>query len=129
VYRDAMIDHVSIGVRDLERSKRFYEAVLGELGHRVLIQRETTVGFGKTYPEFWLNSRPTMVVDADSGTHVCLRARSLEVVEAFYRTALAYGASAEGAPGLRPEYHASYFAAFVRDPDLNRLEVVTFVQV
>src|SRR4051794_20557720 len=123
-----MIDHVSIGVRDLVGSRRFYEAVLGELGHRVLIERETTIGFGKNYPEFWLNLRPAMVVDADSGTHVCLRASSKEVVEAFYRAALAQGASPDGAPGLRPEYHRAYFAAFVRDADLNRIEVVTFVQ-
>ena len=122
-----MIDHVSIGVRDLDRSLRFYEAVLGELGHRVLMKRPTTVGFGKNYPEFWLNLRPNMTPDADSGTHVCLRAKSSEVVEAFYRTALANGATTDGPPGYRPEYHATYFAAFVRDLDANRIEVVTFV--
>jgi catechol 2,3-dioxygenase-like lactoylglutathione lyase family enzyme len=123
-----MIDHVSIGVRNLERSKRFYEVVLGALDHRVLIEREQTIGFGKKYPEFWLNLRPKMVIDSDSGTHVCLRARSSEAVEAFHRCALAEGASSDGPPGLRPEYHATYFAAFVRDFDSNRIEVVTFVQ-
>ena len=54
--------------------------------------------------------------------------QELALVEAFYRTALAQGASPDGAPGLRPEYHTTYFAAFVRDADLNRIEVVTFVQ-
>lgn len=122
-----MIDHVSIAVRDLQRSTALYEALLAPLGHRLLTQHATTVGFGKKYPELWLNLRPAMVPDADSGMHLCLRARSPEHVQAFYAAALQHGAHADGAPGLRPEYHASYYAAFIRDHDLNRVEVVTFV--
>jgi catechol 2,3-dioxygenase-like lactoylglutathione lyase family enzyme len=121
-----MIDHVSLGVRDLARSTAFYEEVLREIGHRIIMKHETTVGFGKNYPEFWLNLRPAMT-PVDSGVHVCLRAASTTVVDAFHRTALALGATTDGSPGMRPEYHASYYAAFIRDFDLNRVEVVTFV--
>jgi catechol 2,3-dioxygenase-like lactoylglutathione lyase family enzyme len=70
-----MIDHVSIAVRDLAASAAFYEAVLASLGHARLIERPHTIGFGKRYPEFWLNHRPGMAaVAADTGVHVCLRA-------------------------------------------------------
>ena len=124
-----MIDHVSIGVRDLARSTALYEPMLGALGHTKLIARPSTVGFGKQYPEFWLNARPNLTLNADSGVHVCLRAASAETVESFYRNALAAGASVDGPPGMRPEYHARYFAAFVRDFDQNLIEVVTFVDV
>ena len=71
-----MIDHVSIAVRDLAASARFYEAVLATLGYAKLADRPATIGFGKKYPEFWLNERRNMTpVDADSGAHICLRAR------------------------------------------------------
>ena len=122
-----MIDHVSIGVRDLARSTALFEAMLGALGHTKLIERASTVGFGKQYPELWLNARPSLTLNRDSGVHVCLRARDTATVEDFYRRALAAGASGDGPPGLRPEYHARYFAAFVRDFDQNLVEVVTFV--
>lgn len=122
-----MIDHVSIGVRDLKRSAELYTAALLPLGHLALTSRETTIGFGKKYPELWLNHRPGLSWPADSGMHVCLRASSIEAVQGFFEAALAAGARADGAPGLRPEYHAQYYAAFVRDLDENLIEVVTFV--
>ena len=122
-----MIDHISIGVTDLERASSFYEQVLNPLGQVKLISKPGTVGFGKNYPEFWLNARSGRLPGADSGFHVCLRARSAEAVKAFYAAALAAGASPDGEPGFRPQYTASYFAAFIRDADGNRIEVVTFV--
>jgi catechol 2,3-dioxygenase-like lactoylglutathione lyase family enzyme len=122
-----MIDHVSLGVRDLARSAELYERAFAALGYQKLVVRERTVGFGKKYPELWLNHRPALVANGDSGTHVCLRAQTSEQVEAFYRAALAAGARGDGPPGLRPEYHAHYVAAFVRDFEENLLEVVTFV--
>ncbi|MBL29534.1 MAG: lyase [Rhodospirillaceae bacterium] len=122
-----MIDHVSIVVGDLSTAARFYDAVLAPLGHTRLVERETTVGFGKRYPEFWINLRSGAAAPSD-GFHVCLRARSPEAVRAFHAAALTEGGTDDGAPGFRPEYHASYFAAFVRDPDGNRIEVVTFVR-
>jgi len=123
-----MIDHVSIAVRDLAAGARFYSAVLATLGHAKLVTRPNTVGFGKTYPEFWLNLRPAMGgVDADTGVHVCLRARSTEAVDEFHRRALAAGGVCDGAPGVRPHRTGGYYAAFVRDLDGNRIEAVTFV--
>jgi len=123
-----MIDHVSLGVRDLAHGAAFYEAVLAEIGFEKLESRAETVGFGKRYPEFWLNARPGMgEVPAESGTHVCLRTREAAQVDGFHRAALAAGAVSDGAPGPRPEFGEGYYAAFIRDPDGNRIEVVTFL--
>ena len=122
-----MIDHVSIGVRDLDQATRFYEPVLGAIGLAKLVVRPATVGFGKRYPEFWLNLRPALV-PADNGVHVCLRASSTALVDAFHAAALGAGGSSDGAPGLRPHERLSgYYAAFIRDVDGNRIEAVTFV--
>jgi catechol 2,3-dioxygenase-like lactoylglutathione lyase family enzyme len=124
-----MIDHVSIAVRDLDRAARFYEAVLATIGYSRMIARPTTIGFGKKYPDFWINARPKMAApDADSGVHVCLRAPDTRSVDAFHAAALASGGTTDGPPGPRPEYTPGYYAAFVLDPDGNRIEVVTFVQ-
>lgn len=122
-----MIDHVSLGVRDLARSTQLYETALAALGHAKLISRTNTVGFGKKYPEFWLNHRPSLVPSADHGSHVCMRASSVAQVESFYASAIAAGARGDGAPGVRPEYHEVYFAAFIRDFDEHLVEVVTFL--
>jgi len=122
-----MIDHVSIAVRDLAAGGRFYEAVLAAIGYTKLVVRPTTIGFGKKYPDFWLNERRAMTpADPDSGAHVCLRAPSVEAVQAFHAAAVAGGGTSDGAPGPRPEYAAGYYAAFVRDPEGNKIEVVTF---
>lgn len=124
-----MIDHVSIAVRDLAGSAAFYEAVLATIGQARLIERPHTVGFGKRYPEFWLNHRPAMAAVApDTGVHVCLRAPSTQAVEAFHRTALALGATCDGPPGPREHRTGAYYAAFIRDRDGNRIEAVTFVE-
>jgi catechol 2,3-dioxygenase-like lactoylglutathione lyase family enzyme len=123
-----VIDHVSLGVADLERATRFYEAVLGTLGFAKLEVRPATIGFGKRYAEFWLNDRPAMaLVAADTGAHVCVRARDTAVVDAFHDAALAAGGSSDGAPGLRGQHGRGYYAAFVRDLDGNRVEAVTFL--
>ena len=122
-----MIDHVSVGVSDLERSARFYEAALVPLGLSRLVTRPTTIGFGKAYPEFWINLRAGMAqVAPDNGVHVCLRAKSTGEVDAFHAAALKAGGRSDGAPGLRPHDRVRYYAAFIVDPDGNRIEVVTF---
>ena len=124
-----MIDHVSVSVRDLDASARFYDNVLAAIGLEPLRVKDGTVGYGKGHPEFWINGRPDMSpVDADSGVHICLRAESPAHVQAFYDAALAAGGVDDGPPGKRPEYNDAYYAAFVRDPDGNRIEVVTFVK-
>jgi catechol 2,3-dioxygenase-like lactoylglutathione lyase family enzyme len=122
-----MIDHVSFGVRDLARCKAFYAAALAPLGLTCLVERPRSIGFGKRYPELWINLREGMVpVPADTGTHVCLRAPSEDAVRAFHVAALAAGGSDDGAPGSRQAAMTTYFAAFVRDPDGNRLEAACF---
>ena len=123
-----MIDHASVAVRDLAASTAFYEQVLATLGYRKLVVRPGTVGFGKTYPELWLNHRPEMAQPAtDSGSHLALRARGTDAVEAFHRAALAAGGTCDGPPGLRAGDSEGYYAAFIRDPDGNRIEAVTFL--
>jgi catechol 2,3-dioxygenase-like lactoylglutathione lyase family enzyme len=122
-----MIDHISLGVADLDRAARFYEPVLAALGLSRLVTRPGTVGFGKSYPEFWINLRTGMAkVPAESGTHICLRARTTAEVDAFHAAALAAGGTSDGAPGLRPHDRVKYYAAFVLDLDGHRVEAVTF---
>src|ERR1700760_1159349 len=122
-----MIDHVSIGVSDLERSARFYEMTLVTLGFTRLVTRPATIGFGRSYPEFWINLRPGMTpVAPDSGCHICLRAKSTAEVHAFHDAALNAGGNSDGAPGPRPHERVQYYAAFIRVPDGNRIEAVTF---
>jgi catechol 2,3-dioxygenase-like lactoylglutathione lyase family enzyme len=124
-----MIDHVSVAVRDLVLSTRFYEAVLSTLGFTKLEERAATVGFGKTYAEFWINRRADRTpAAATDGAHVCFRARSPAMVDAFHAAALAAGGTDDGAPALRPQHGDGYYAAFIRDPDGNRVEAVSFVK-
>jgi len=123
-----MIDHVSIPVKDLEFSSRFYESILSQIGYSRLVAKDGTVGFGKKYADFWLNHRPKISSSStNDGFHVCLRALSIQQVEGFFKTAISLGAKSDGMPGFREQYHDSYFAAFVIDHDGNKIEVVTFV--
>ncbi len=122
-----MIDHISIAVSDLERSRRFYTDVLATIGLSQIVLKKTTIGFGKIYPEFWINLRCGMVpIGHDSGIHICLRAPSKDAVEAFFDAAIKSGGSAEAEPRIWPEYNERYFAAFIRDPDGNRIEAGLF---
>jgi catechol 2,3-dioxygenase-like lactoylglutathione lyase family enzyme len=121
-----MIDHVSIAVADLQKSAAFYAAVLEPLGYRKIADRPASVGFGKAYPEFWLNARPEGAAAAsDTGAHICLRARSIETVREFHARALANGGRDDGAPGPRKGEMTDYFGAFIRDPDGNKIEAMT----
>tara|TARA_R110000868_G_scaffold155417_1_gene381870 strand:+ start:1225 stop:1599 length:375 start_codon:yes stop_codon:yes gene_type:complete len=122
-----MIDHVSIAVSDLVRSAAFYDAVLAPLGFTRLAEREHTIGFGKKYPEFWLNLRPGMEpVPEETGIHICLRASSRDTVDAFHAAALKLGGRDDGAPDDRQAQMTTYYGAFIRDPDGNKIEAVTF---
>jgi catechol 2,3-dioxygenase-like lactoylglutathione lyase family enzyme len=124
-----VIDHVSICVRDLKRATRFYETVLATIGYKKLRDEPSTVGFGKRYPEFWINARPGMSpLPLDSGSHVAVRAPSAQTVDAFHAAALAAGGICDGAPGRRTQYGPAYYAAFICDPDGNRIEAVTFLE-
>lgn len=122
-----MIDHVSIAVSDLAAMTRFYEALLATLGYAKLVTRPATIGFGKKYPELWLNERRGMTrADPDSGNHICLRASSVDAVQAFHAAALQGGGTSDGAPGPRWGHVAGYYAAFILDPEGNKIEAATF---
>jgi catechol 2,3-dioxygenase-like lactoylglutathione lyase family enzyme len=119
-----MINHLSIGVRDLARAKRFYDAALAPLGLQRLSDGETFAGYGKDgQSALWLlqSSKP-VPPDADSGLHICLDAPSRAGVDAFHAAALMAGGGDNGAPGIRTAYGDNYYAAFVVDPDGYRLE-------
>ncbi len=123
-----MIDHVSIAVKNLNTASEFYSRALEPIGLRLLVERLGSIGYGKNYPELWLNERPQMLRQpANSGMHICLRARTVEEVDAFHSAAVAVGGSSESEPALRPHDRVAYYAAFVADLDGNRIEVVTFL--
>ena len=122
-----MIDHISFAVSDIGVSRAFYEATLGPLGYRVMVDRGVSVGFGKTHPEVWINLREGLApIPEDTGIHICLRARSETAVEEFFDAALAKGGKSGGDPGPRTAALTPYYAAFVFDPDGNKLEAATF---
>lgn len=122
-----MIDHVSVGVSDLAASVAFYDKVLAPLGLVRVAERDGSVAFGKTYPEFWLNRRADMeVAQRNSGCHICLRAPTADAVTAFHDTAIACGGRGDGEPGDRQGVVTIYFGAFVRDLDGNKIEAATF---
>jgi len=118
-----MIDHLSIGVRDVARAKRFYDAVLAPLGYTCLSAGESSLGYGKASAVLWVNvaERP-VPADPKSGLHVCFAAPTRKSVDAFHAAALAAGGKDNGEPGLRADYGDSYYAAFVVDPDGYRIE-------
>ena len=121
-----MIDHVSFGVRDLARSRRFYDAALAPLGYGCLHASDSALGYGSGQPALWLTSTQTPVVaDPGSGLHVCFAAPNRTAVQAFHEAGVTSGGADNGGPGVRPEYSADYFAAFVVDPDGYRIEAYT----
>ncbi len=122
-----MIDHISVGVSDLKRSARFYDATLAARGLPRLVTLHRTIGFRKAYPEFWINLREAMpYVAPESGVHICLRAKTTAEVDVFHAAALVAGGASDGAPSLRPHDRVRYYAAFVVDPDGNRIETGRF---
>jgi catechol 2,3-dioxygenase-like lactoylglutathione lyase family enzyme len=122
-----MIDHVSVPVRDLAAGAAFYERLLAPLGYTRMINRPATIGFGKKYPEFWINLRVDMPpIPADTGTHICLRASSEDAVRAFHAIALEHGGQSDGEPGPRQAALTTYYGAFIKDPDGNKIEAVSF---
>ena len=125
-----MIDHISIAVSDLARSAAFYEGVLEPVGLVKLVDfAPTRIGFGKKYPEFWLNLREGLVPQPEmTGIHICLRVPSEEAVRQFHAAALARTGRTAGDPGPRQGAFTTYFGAFIFDPDGNKIEAVYFPQ-
>jgi catechol 2,3-dioxygenase-like lactoylglutathione lyase family enzyme len=125
-----VIDHVSLAVGDLARSVAFYGRVLAPLGLVPLVDRApASVGFGKKYPEFWLNARGGLAPQPENtGTHICLRAPGEAAVRDFHALALAHGGRSAGEPGPRQAAFTTYFGAFILDPDGNKIEAVYFAK-
>jgi|SRR6266850_4310023 len=118
-----MIQHVSIGVRNISAAKEFYDAALAPLGYTSLRARETWAGYGKDRVEFSIRlTENPVVADPKSGLHFCFLAPTRKSVEAFHSAALAKGGRDNGKPGLRRDYAPNYYAAFVIDLDGYRLE-------
>jgi len=119
-----MLNHVSVGVRDLARASRFYDAALGALGYKRTMSEDFGNAWGLAWPEFWAQHALEGESAPGNGIHVAFTAASRKAVDAFHAAALAAGGSDAGAPGLRPDYTPDYYAAFVRDPEGNKLEAV-----
>jgi catechol 2,3-dioxygenase-like lactoylglutathione lyase family enzyme len=120
-----MLDHVSIGVRDIGKSKAFYDAALAPLGYRRLSDGDDSLGYGKDAVAVWLSVTDSPVRDdPKSGLHFAFVAPDREAVLRFHAAALAAGGRDNGKPGLRPDYGEGYYAAYVVDPDGYRLEAL-----
>jgi catechol 2,3-dioxygenase-like lactoylglutathione lyase family enzyme len=118
-----VINHVSIGVRELGRTKRFYDAALRPLGYTCLSEGAESLGYGQDRAAFWISATNHPVpADERSGLHFCFTAPTRASVNDFHTAALAAGGRDNGKPGLRTEYGPNYYAAFVIDPDGYRLE-------
>jgi catechol 2,3-dioxygenase-like lactoylglutathione lyase family enzyme len=125
-----LLDHVSIAVRDLARAKPFYRAVMAALGAPEAYDEPRAIGFGtRNAPGDDAHSYLSVFESADAQPsarrHVCLRAASAARVRACHAAGPAAGGTSHGAPALRPHYHAHYYAAFLRDPEGNAIELVT----
>ena len=122
-----MIDHTGIYVKDIATSCKFYDAALAPLGYTRAVDFEMAgahvVGYADASgkPDYWIIQEGA----ASSRVHTSFVAQDRAQVQQFYDAALANGGKDNGAPGLRPEYAATYYAAFAHDPDGNNIEVVT----
>lgn len=126
-----MMDHVSVGVSDLEKARQFYDPVLKALGYDRVMDVDVpglglvAHGYGKDGdPEFWIGKPEKCDASANrtGGNHFAFAARSRAHVRAFHEAVLANGGEDNGAPGLRPQYHPDYYGAFAFDPDGNKIE-------
>jgi len=114
-----MIDHVGVSVSDYARSRKFFESALAPLGYSLIMEFGEVAGFGVPgRPDFWISA------GSGSPVHVAIASEDRATVDAFYRAAIAAGGRDNGGPGLRPQYHPSYYGAFVLDPDGNNIEAV-----
>ncbi len=118
-----MFDHVSIGVADITRSRKFYDAALKPLGFTLLSDGESSLGYGEKAVQLWLGATGKPVkADMESGLHFCFLAKDRAAVDAFHAAALKAGGKDNGKPGVRADYGPKYYAAFAIDPDGYRIE-------
>ncbi len=118
-----MFDHASIGVSDIKRAGKFYDAALGPLGYTRLSDGEESLGYGDKEVALWVLAvaRPVKP-DMESGLHFCFIAKDRKAVDAFHAAALKAGAKDHGKPGVRADYGPKYYAAYAIDPDGYRIE-------
>ena len=114
-----MIHHVSVEVSDLEASGRFYDSLLGALGWRRHRDDDEVIAWGIVRPVFF----SSLCDGRAGGGHVCFTASGISAVKAAWEGGVGAGGTDEGPPGPRPEYGGSYYSAYLRDPDGNRVEV------
>jgi catechol 2,3-dioxygenase-like lactoylglutathione lyase family enzyme len=121
-----LLDHLSIPVSDLDRSGPFYDAVLGALGVAREWRRDDRIRYGgRGAPgETFVSIVHDPGAPASGGAHWAFRAPDRAAVDAFHAAGLAAGGADDGPPGPRPAYHETYYGAFLRDPDGNRVEAV-----
>lgn len=121
-----MFSHVTLGTNDFPRAERFYDAIMAVLGHPELLRVDGSVAYGEpTGPKvFIVPPYDGRAAVPGNGVHIAFKVDSRATVDAFHAAALANGGTDEGAPGLRPHYHANYYGAYVRDPDGNKLQAV-----
>ncbi len=121
-----MIDHISIGVKNLTRSMKFYDAALDALGYkRYMTFPDDSCGYGTPDDRFfWIVKAQDKGNIIAQGMHVAFKAKSRTAVDKFYQAAIAAGGKDNGKPGLRPNYHPDYYAAFVIDLDGHKIEAV-----
>jgi catechol 2,3-dioxygenase-like lactoylglutathione lyase family enzyme len=119
-----MMDHVTIGVTDLDRSRKFYDRTLAPFGiERLYADGDRTSGYGiRPKAFFWIGRRQEVL----TGTHVAFPAPGRATIAAFHKAALAAGGRDNSAPGLRPHYHPTYYGAFILDPDGHNIEAVCY---
>ncbi len=118
-----MLDHVSIGVRDIAAARRFYDAALKPLGYECLSHDATSLGYGHDGVAFWISeAEHPVAADARSGLHFCFTAPTRKSVDAFHAAALGAGGRDNGEPGPRTDYGSDYYAGFIVDPDGYRIE-------
>lgn len=119
-----ILNHVSVGVSNVTSSVAFYDSLLSTLSiKRSHCIENVAAAYGEHF-EFWVGCPCKEGASAGNGTHIAFNAPSREAVDRFYASALALGGSCAGKPNLRPEYGETYYAAFVRDLDGNKLEAV-----
>ena len=122
-----MIHHVSVGTNDMKRARAFYEPLMSLIGFRILKSSDKAVHFGSSDIVFSLETPINGLRAAPgNGVHIAFQAPDRQTVRRFHETAIANGATDEGAPGIRENYNANYYGAFVRDLDGNKIEAVTF---
>jgi catechol 2,3-dioxygenase-like lactoylglutathione lyase family enzyme len=126
-----MLHHVSVGVRDVERAAKFYDAILTALGYKRIMEfMPYAVGYGTSQPMFWIQlPQDQQVASAGNGTHVAFVGRTKNAVNRFHQAALQNGGTDNGAPGPRPDYGPDYYGAFVIDLDGNKIEATVLEEV